>query len=73
MQRLSALVIATLILSACNPPETSTASQSGVGGIKYFKDTRTGLCFASASTSLTNNAATLTYVPCTPEVERLIK
>lgn len=35
----------------------------------YFKDTRTGLCFASL---LLYNTTQITYVPCTKEVEALL-
>jgi hypothetical protein len=37
----------------------------------YIRDNRTGLCFASRY--LGHQAGVMTNVPCTPEVERLIK
>lgn len=63
-----------LLLSACDNANTRNASGEGAHvGIRYFKDTRTGICFASASGSLNLNSSTLTHVPCTPEVEGLVR
>lgn len=39
--------------------------------LSYYKDSKTGLCFAAISIGST--AQSVTNVPCTPEVERLIK
>ncbi len=39
--------------------------------ISYWKDSRTNICFASLN--LGWDSATMASVPCTPEVERLIK
>jgi hypothetical protein len=39
--------------------------------MKYFKDSKTDLCFAAQSLGFNNGV--MTNVPCTPEVERLIK
>ena len=37
----------------------------------YFKDTNTGLCFAAMNLSM--QSATMTNVPCTPEVEKIAR
>ena len=39
------------------------------GNLKYFKDSRTGLCFAERGTT---DSYTMTCVPCSDEVENLI-
>lgn len=39
--------------------------------VEYCKDLRTGLCFAGCD--LNSHSAVLALVPCTPEVEALIK
>jgi hypothetical protein len=49
--------------------------QDEVQTIEYYKDSRTGLCFVNNSI---NNGHWMVYhvysnVPCTPEVEKLIK
>jgi len=62
-------LLALPLLSACQPANTQTASTD----IRYFRDTRTKLCFASAGENLHDHSATLTNVPCTPEVMALLK
>lgn len=59
------VLVLSLLLCGCNESRISH-------DLGYFKDSRTGLCFAvygviGMSTTL------LTHVPCTPEVERLIR
>lgn len=49
----------------------STKDAPSLFEIHYYKDVRTGLCFASTSTVLMNNF-TLTCVPCSKEVELLL-
>lgn len=39
--------------------------------ISYFRDERTGLCFAARALGF--NQGVMSNVPCTAEVERLIK
>lgn len=39
----------------------------------YFKDNRTNLCFISNMTGLYNTSISISNVPCTKEVEKLIK
>ena len=38
--------------------------------VRYYKDTRSNLCFAGMDISTT--AQTVTNVPCTPEVEKVV-
>jgi len=41
--------------------------------ITYVKDTRTNLCFVRNSVLTDVNSVVFTNVPCTPEVEKLIR
>lgn len=60
------LVLAVVLLTmAC------VDSHTEVNKINYFRDNHTGLCFAAYRLQSPNGL--LTNVPCTPEVERLIK
>jgi len=47
------------------------AITNNINNLDYFKDKRTNLCFAGLD--LLSNAQSITNVPCTPEVENLIK
>lgn len=58
-------------LMACDVAPT-TSLQKEQSYIHYYKDDRTGLCFAGSS-RLNANWSVLTYVPCSPEVERLVE
>lgn len=42
------------------------------GEITYFKDGRTGLCFAYAASGRAHATITMTVVPCEPAVEGLL-
>jgi hypothetical protein len=67
-----------LFLVGCNdqvkksllPSETDRVEK-----LTYHKDSRTGLCFVHnvVYSSTTVNSHIFTEVPCTPEVEKLIK
>lgn len=57
-------ILLLLILGSCELKERWNYKE-----IIYFKDTRTGLCFASV---LTNTAISITYVPC-DSVKHLLK
>lgn len=46
-------------------------NNKAVNKINYWKDQRTGLCFAAFG--MGTQSGLLTNVPCTPEVGRLIK
>lgn len=53
-----------------NKEETAeNVNQYIVSKIKYFKDTKTNLCFARIDYF---TAISTTNVPCTPEVEKLL-
>lgn len=46
---------------------------SYIENVRYCKDIRTGLCFAGCPIYGGAYNSVLTNVPCTPEVEKLIK
>jgi len=52
-------------------------AQAMVNHLTYFKDTRAQVCYAVVASrgdfEAHQNGFTITYVPCTPEVEALIK
>jgi hypothetical protein len=68
-----------LVLVACNRDEArklvSPTVEDKVVELTYVKDTRTKLCFAVSWVSEYPIGTAYVYssVPCTPEVERLIK
>jgi hypothetical protein len=49
----------------------TSVSETGYYSILYGKDKRTNLCYAYYN--LESNSSLFTNVPCTPEVEKLIK
>jgi len=65
------LILSLVILSSC---ERLSYTEGGHGNtsdeIHYMKDARTGLCFAEKGGG---NTYTMTCVPCSEEVENLIK
>jgi len=68
------VIFTFLILTSCyeQPKYIEGNSQTGIDGksdIRYFKDKRTGLCFAERGTA---NSYAFTCVPC-DSVEKLIK
>lgn len=63
MRLLMAMTI-SLLLAGCREPREE------VEQIRYYKDSRTNLCFVVNRTY--GDALVFTNVPCTPEVERLI-
>ena len=70
------MFVIAMILAGCTnngaPPKDSLKQEN----IVYFKDTRTGVCYAamnSLDSHSLSNSTTLTYVPCTPEVEEQIR
>lgn len=62
------IVIGATFLTGCGEP---VSTKEKMDKIVYSKDRNTNLCFASYAFGSRNG--TLTYVPCTPEVENLIK
>lgn len=71
------IVLALLVLSCDGPiePDWTAArrqAQKDTQNITYTKDLRTKLCFATAGW-MEGNSATITNVPCSPEVEKLIQ
>jgi hypothetical protein len=59
------LLLMGFSLCSCETPEQTVAR------FQYTKDPTTKLCFALYN--MTNNNGSMTYVPCTPEVEDEIK
>lgn len=71
------LIIFCLLLFACTPEtrkEFAPTPDEEANRIRYYKDNRTGLCFASSEVSEypIGTAEVFTNVPCTPEVEKLL-
>lgn len=72
------LLIVLFALASCNKetPEYITGGSgmkspdASVLSLRYFKDSRTGLCFAERGGM---DSYTMTCVPCSEEVEKLIK
>ncbi|MEK6829050.1 MAG: hypothetical protein AABY15_02905 [Nanoarchaeota archaeon] len=68
-------ILTTALLSSCVEDDPNYIDGHSVfisdhKNIKYFKDTRTDFCFAERGSG---NEYTFTCVPCTEEVENLIK
>jgi hypothetical protein len=69
---LTAALLAFLALTGCQM--NSAPSPVTPGDISYFKDSRTGLCFAATNSQHEGFKITsIANVPCTSEVERLAK
>jgi hypothetical protein len=70
MKSLTIIIVAMFMLASCAPAPYIKGSSGKTGGdIHYLKDERTGLCFATAYMT----AHSFTSVPCTPQVEALIR
>jgi hypothetical protein len=77
--KFAAVLLVLVGLTGCsqNPSTVSTGDASeAVSKLTYSKDSRTKLCFAIVASRGTmeahQNGLTITYVPCTPEVEAQI-
>jgi hypothetical protein len=70
------LILSVVILSACGETPDYVEGGSTKSGnqmdldINYFKDSRTGLCYSERGVI---DSYSHTCVPCTEEVEKLIK
>lgn len=65
-----------LLLCACNSPtNVKVYENKEVNNLSYYKDNQTGLCFISSTVHSYPIGTDTIYsnVPCTPEVEKLIK
>jgi hypothetical protein len=64
-----------VLLFGVNCDAVDRASQdetkATINNINYYKDIRTNICFAALHLGWDNGA--VTAVPCTPEVEKLLK
>ncbi len=71
--------ISGLFLFACEKHEQSPLEKKmeqtriHTEEISYFRDVRTGLCFAYVWTGLSSGGGTITNVPCSPEVIKLLR
>jgi hypothetical protein len=70
MKRLILTVALVVCSFGCIPPSTEKVKEN----LTYFKDERTGQCFAyiSVYTGDSHMQVSVTYVPCTPEVEKVL-
>ena len=63
-------------LVGCTYNSAPNPSSLKSGNLTYFKDARTGICYAGMNSLDVHSGwktTTITYVPCTPEVEKMIK
>lgn len=65
-----ALVLSIFLVSSCGETPSYLEGNTGSSGLEYFKDSRTELCFAERGSG---NSYTMTCVPCSEEIEKLIK
>lgn len=65
------IVLGALLLLGCEQTH-HTVHEKEQAYIHYYKDTRTGVCFAGSG-SLQAYSATLAAVTCTPDIERLVE
>lgn len=72
---LGSVVLLAAFLIGCTMNSAPSKSDLKETNIVYFKDSRTGICYAALNSTASDgfSSTTLTYVPCTPEVEKLIK
>jgi hypothetical protein len=69
------IVLLAVLLTGCQFAAPPTASESAATSraIRYFKDSRTGLCFAEVQSIVQlNEIVSIASVPCSPEVMGLI-
>lgn len=66
--------VLTVSISSCSDVDHQThhtEAKREANYIHYYKDSRTNLCFAGQVGEY--YSATMTYVPCSPEVEKLVE
>lgn len=69
-------IILLVLFVGCDTPRGTKSNSSlsyeerYINGMCYYKDKQTGLCYAVGD--LGSQSATLSNVPCTPEVEALV-
>ena len=79
MKKLFPLLVLCLLLAGCtqNPSKMGHSEAQAVDKLTYVKDTKTGVCYAVVASRGTGeahqNGLSITYVPCTPEVEAQIE
>lgn len=65
------------MISCSTPEERQLENHQRANLIPYYKDLRTNLCFIdnviwTSDQALQHDSHILAYVPCTPEVEKLV-
>lgn len=74
MKNIIGILILSCVLCSCNKrtnDESFIPESASYGEGKYFKDKETNLCFYGRYLATSN--AVLVLVPCSPEVEKVIK
>lgn len=74
LHKVSKLILLLLCLVGCGV-SGSTQTKEEATRLEYYKDSRTNLCFVRNSVTNSNGFSdnVFTNVPCTPEVEKLVK
>jgi hypothetical protein len=79
MKKIWLIAAFLVVLAGCgqNPSKVDySTAKAFVDKLTYFKDTRTNVCYAVVASrgdgEAHQNGFTITYVPCTPEVEAQI-
>lgn len=74
------LIAAALLVAGCDvAPREVGSGEFDPSKVAYFKDRRTNVCFAVVSYSRFDTSGrqaggmSHTYVPCSPEIERLVR
>lgn len=73
LPKVSKIILLSVCLLGCSALNPSEEKQ--VTNLRYYKDDRTNLCFVHNSVTSSNGWTydIFTHVPCTTEVEELIK
>ncbi len=69
------LILALILLAACQHETKVSVSRDTTNSIVYMKDSRTGLCFATMGSMSYGGYVSISIanVPCSPEVMRLVQ
>lgn len=70
------IIVICLLVLGCDTPEMKKhrmeySINEMSAEMHYYKDSNTNLCFAAMNMSM--QSATMTNVPCTPEVEKMAR
>ena len=74
MKKYIVILFFAMLISSCQMSQTSNTA-SIVSNLSYFRDSRTGLCFAAVNSMSSNGytVTSITWVPATDSVLALIK